>query len=87
LDTAILAPGDCCNILHDTLSSFGLSCTRFSSDDHTLILVVCVHVVVSGFSDTVYVWRNLQPVLAFVTLEDGIGVYAQIYPALAATIN
>lgn len=40
--------------------------------------MVRIHIVVGGFSNAEDVWRNFQPILAFVSLQNVIGIDAQI---------
>ncbi len=60
------------------LRCFGLACTGFARDDNALILLVCVHVVVSTFGDGKDVWCHLETVLASIGLEDVFGVDTEI---------
>lgn len=65
--------------MHDTLRSLGLSSTGFTRDDHTLILVVGIHIVVRRFGDAENVRRNFESVLSLVSLKDFIRIYTKIY--------
>ncbi len=78
LNARIGATTDGSDVLHDTLRCFGLACTGFARDDNALILLVCVHVVVSTFGDGKDVWCHLETVLASIGLEDVFGVDTEI---------
>lgn len=68
LNTAVLSARDRGDILHDPLRRLGLARARLPRDDHALILMVRVHVVVCALRDREDMWRYLQPVLALVPL-------------------
>jgi len=73
-------------VLHDPLGSFSFSRTRFARYDDTLILVVCIHVVVSALRDTEDMWWHLQPVLPSKPLENFVGVDSKVYLGLPWSI-
>jgi hypothetical protein len=41
--------------------------------------MICVHVIVRAFSDAEDVRRNLQPVLASISLQYFIGINSEVY--------
>ena len=58
LDATILASGYRCDVLHNPFGSLGLSGTRFTRDDNTLVFVVGIHVIVGRFGDSKDVGRD-----------------------------
>lgn len=74
LNGGITATGYTGNVLHDPLGSFRLSGTRFSRDNNTLVVLVCVHVIVGGFGHSEDMGRDFETVLIPVGFEDLISV-------------
>ena len=59
LNRRVLASRDICDVLHESLRSFCLSCSGFTGDNDALVLLVGVHVVVGRFGDCEDVRRHL----------------------------
>jgi hypothetical protein len=78
LNTAVLSTGYRRDILHNPFRCLRFPSPRFSRDDDTLVFVVCVHVIVRSFRDAEDMGRDLETVLATISLKCLLGIYTEI---------